>query len=468
MSKPLVAIVGRPNVGKSTLFNRLVGRRSAIVEDQPGVTRDRQYGDAEFMGRTFMLIDTGGFEPETADPMLKLMREQAQLAIDEADTVILLFDGQVGLLAADREIAQMLKRSGKVVHYVVNKIDGTRHEALSAEFWELGVHELWNISAQHAGGVYDMMEAVLDGLPDMDDDDYEADEDLIKVAVVGKPNAGKSTLLNRMLGEERMLVSPTPGTTRDSIDAWVTIPAKDEDSEPRRYMMIDTAGVRRRKWIRTTVEKISIVRTFKSIDRADVCLLLIDATEGVTDQDAKIARMISDKGKACVILLNKWDLVDAKEEGVYGDFIKEVKNDLGFVSWAPIVTISAKSGQRSHKIMDLVDMAFANWIQRVPTGALNRTLESILQSHTPPVYKNRRLKFLYATQVTSRPPTIILWVNDAEAVQESYMRFLSNRFRQTFVLEGTPLKLAARTRKSNTKNDEKDEARKQAFLKKQD
>lgn len=456
MSKPIIAIVGRPNVGKSTLFNRLVGRRDAIVEDQPGVTRDRQYGEGHVLDRRFVAIDTGGFEPVTEDLMLTAMREQAEIAIDEADVIIMVFDGQAGLLPADREIARLLQRSGKAVHFAVNKIDGVRHDPLTAEFWELGMEALWPISAQHGGGVYDLFEAVSEDLPeDGGDDDHE--EGVVKVAVVGKPNAGKSTLLNKMLGEERLIVSDVPGTTRDSIDS--PLERVDEAGERRRYVMIDTAGVRRRKWIKTTVEKISIVRTFKSIDRADVCLLLIDATEGVTDQDQKIARLVSDKGRGCVVLVNKWDAIEDKDNRTFGAFVKELKNDLRFVAWAPILSISALTGQRVHKIMTLVDKAAANRVRRVKTGELNRFVAATLRTHTPPVHKNRRFKVFYATQVSVAPPIFVLWVNDSQALSPSYQRFLLNRLREQFDFEGTPVKLVARQRPVRNKEERLEEAR---------
>ncbi|PIE14702.1 MAG: ribosome biogenesis GTPase Der, partial [Proteobacteria bacterium] len=391
MSKPIIAIVGRPNVGKSTLFNRLVGKRTAIVEDVPGVTRDRQYGDGEVLGREFLAIDTGGFDPAAEDKLLAAMRDQAEIAMAEADVIVAIFDGKAGLTPADREITRLLNRGAKPVHYAVNKIDGFRHEPLVAEFWELGVDMLWPISAQHGAGVLDLFEAVAATLPEPRQGQQEVGEDVIKVAVVGKPNAGKSTLLNQLLGEERLLVSDVPGTTRDSIDTWLEVEAADEGSPARRYLMIDTAGVRRRKWIKSAVEKISVVRTFKSIDRADVCLLLIDATEGVTDQDAKIARLIADKGRGCVILLNKWDAVPDKSDRTIGEAVRDVRASLGFISWAPILSISAKTGQRAHKIMGLVDATEANRRRRISTGELNRFLDDLVQTHQPPIHNNRRV-----------------------------------------------------------------------------
>ncbi|TNF37677.1 MAG: ribosome biogenesis GTPase Der [Deltaproteobacteria bacterium] len=446
MSKPILAIVGRPNVGKSTLFNRLVGRRNAIVEDMPGVTRDRQYGEGEILSKQFVAIDTGGFEPESTDRLLTAMREQAQIAIDEADVILVLFDGQAGLVPADREITRMITRSKKPVHFAVNKIDGVRHDPLVAEFWELGVHMLWPISAQHGGGVYDLFEAIAEDLPDVDVEDE--DEEVTKVAVVGKPNAGKSTLLNKLLGEERVLVSDIPGTTRDSIDT--ALERVDEEGLTRRYVVIDTAGVRRRKWVKTVVEKISIVRTFKSIDRADVCLLMIDALEGVTDQDQKIARLVADKGRGCVVLVNKWDALPEKDDRSFGTVVKDLKEQLNFIGWAPILSISALTGQRTHKILSLVDQAASNRLRRIGTGELNRFLSQVLQQHTPPVHRNRRLKVYYGTQVSAAPPVFVLWVNDSEALSPSYQRFLLNRMREHWDFEGTPVKLVARVRKGKS------------------
>lgn len=508
MSTHILAIVGRPNVGKSTLFNRLVGGRRAIVFDEPGVTRDRQYGDAEVLGRDLMVVDTGGFEPETDDRILRSMREQAQLAIEEADVIVMVLDGRDGLLPADREIVRMLERGNTPVHYAVNKIDGVRHDPLVAEFWELGVKELWPISAQHGGGVMDLMEAVLADLPEPEPEEEESDAEffgelmkghedeseydrvddmfdsadgelvddgadyvdegepgeeddgasaqefpvdlgVIKIAIVGKPNVGKSTLLNKLLGEERMLTSNIPGTTRDSIDTKLVVPG--EDGSEREYLLIDTAGVRRRKWIKTSVEKISIVRTFKSIDRADVCLLLIDAADGISDQDAKLARLISDKGRGCVILLNKWDVVPDKDERTIGAQVRAVREQLGSLSWSPILSISALTGQRTHKILELVDQVARNRGQRIRTGPLNRFVTEVITRHTPPVFKNRRLKIFYASQVKTAPPIFVLWVNDAHALQETYIRFLQNRLRERWDFEGTPIRVVARARKGKAR-----------------
>lgn len=439
MSLPVLAIVGRPNVGKSTLFNRLTASRRAIVEDMPGVTRDRQYGEAEFFGRRFTVIDTGGFEAETEDQLLVVMRQQAEIAMHEADVVLLLFDGKSGMVPGDGDIAELLKRVGKPVFFAVNKIDGDRHEANAAEFWELGMHDLYSVSAQHSRGVYDLMEAIIDSFGPEQAEDPEIVA-ATKVAVIGKPNAGKSTLLNRLLGEERLLVSNIPGTTRDSIDNWLTHP----DDEDKKYLFIDTAGVRRRKWIDSVVEKISIVRTFKSIDRADCCLLLIDATEGVTDQDAKVANFIEQKGKSAVILLNKWDAVGDKDDRTLGQFVQELRAKIPLARYCPIVSISALTGQRVHRLFELIDASVAAYQRRVPTSKLNQFFEEVLAQHQPPIYKGRRLKIYYATQVRAEPPMFALWVNNPDALAESYHRYLLNRMRETFDFEGTPVKLIAK------------------------
>ena len=504
-SRPVIAIVGRPNVGKSTLFNRLIGRRAAIVQDIPGVTRDRHYGDGELFGQHFLVIDTGGFEPETDDMMLQAMRRQAEIAIDEADAIIALFDGPAGLLPSDEEIARMLQRTNKPVFYAVNKIDGAKHDPLVAEFYALG-EELYPISALHAGGVYDLMEPLLEALPPGPDEHEERPDAEIRIAVVGKPNAGKSTLVNRLLREDRLLTSSIPGTTRDSIDTWLELPpdpkalaaaqarlatleAADEEviptadelpialgdeldweaiaeeaerdpdalvdaeaaveraKKPRKYLLIDTAGIRRRKWVKTQLERYSIVRAFKAIDRADVCLLVIDATQGVTEQDAKLAGLIQTKGRACIILVNKWDAVADKDTNTAGEYVKGLRHDLAFIRYAPIIFISALSGQRTHRIMAEVERVYANYQRRVTTGAFNRFLRELLQNKQPPIAKGKRLKIYYGSQVATEPPTYLLNVNYKDAVHFSYERFVLNQIREQWDYEGTPVKLVLRERK---------------------
>jgi GTPase len=533
MSKPTLAIVGRPNVGKSTLFNRLIERQAAIVQDMPGVTRDRHYGEGNVLGWEFIAVDTGGFEPSSKDGMLGAMREQAEIAITEADAIIAVYDGPAGLTPIDREIVRILARTNKPVFHAVNKIDGPKHDQLVAEFWETGVSMIHPISSQHGGGVLDLMEFVIDAFPQDDSAKDDQDASVTRIAVIGKPNVGKSTLVNRMLGEERLLVSDVPGTTRDAIDTWIERPvdpgaikraqarfdetqerldamrshAAEVEEEPkvdtddpfyvplmvgehapdpgdvdmedpdwtpptddglerdldrarealeasassRRYLMIDTAGIRRRKWIKTRIERVSIVQSFKSIDRAEVCLLLIDATKGVTDQDAKLAGLIHAKGRACVILVNKWDIIADKDTDTAGEFVKELRRDLPFVAYAPIVFISAKTGQRTHKILQAVDQAKEAAHTRIPTGALNRQLAYIIRKHQPPIHKNRRLKFYFGSQVAVAPPTFLFWVNDPEAVHFSYERFVYNQLRAKWNFDGTPIKLIMRKRKAGKK-----------------
>ena len=443
--KPIIAIVGRPNVGKSTLFNRLTSQRAAIVQDMPGVTRDRHYGEAEILGRKIIFVDTGGLEPVVNDAMFRAMREQAEIAIEEADAIICVFDGPAGVVPQDHDVARLLARTKKPVFWVVNKIDGPRHDPLVADFYELGIGPLFPMSAQHASGVYDLMEAIYAELPeDSGDEEEDVEDGTIRVAIVGRPNVGKSTLLNRLLGEDRVIVSEVSGTTRDSIDTPLVVTRPDGTTQ--RYLLIDTAGVRRRKWIRTSVEKISIVRTFKSIDRAHVCLLVLDASEPISDQDARLAGLISDKGRACVVLLNKWDAIAEKDNSTFGAAIKHVHDTLEFIKWAPITTISGLSGQRTQKILPLVDAAYANYNRRVGTGELNRAFDAIIHKHQPPIHKGRRLRFYYATQVRTGPPIFVLWCNDPEALHFSYRRFLVNRFREFWDLEGTPIRVIARLR----------------------
>ena len=488
--KPVIAIVGRPNVGKSTLFNRLVGRQAAIVEDFAGVTRDRNYGDGYLGDKEYIVIDTGGFEPEATDDMLKAMRLQASIAIDEADVVICVFDGREGLLPSDEEIVRMLERSPKPTHYAVNKIDGAKHDPLVAEFWSAGVSMIWPVSAQHGSGVYDLMEAVVEDFPDRETTD-DPDDPGIAVAVIGKPNAGKSTLVNRLLGTDRLLVGPIPGTTRDSIDSVLErepdqeaiAEAKaaieeereaqrtNEDEErneeddaaylrhleetlaqaerSRRYLIIDTAGVRRRKWIKTRLERYSIVRSFKSIDRADVCLLLIDAGMGVTEQDAKLAGLIQAKGRGCIILVNKWDTIAEKNTHTAGEFVKQIREDLKFIPYAPILFISALTGQRVHRILGVIDNVKRNYDRRIRTGEVNRLLKRVLETHTPPFHKGKTLKIYYASQVSTGPPTFVLSVNNRDSVHFSYERFLYNQVRAAWDFEGTPIRLVLRDKRQS-------------------
>ncbi|MFT6399351.1 MAG: GTP-binding protein [Bradymonadia bacterium] len=442
---PLVAIVGRPNVGKSRLFNRLTGTRFAIVEDMPGVTRDRQYGEAVWFKRRFQVVDTGGFEPESIDELLVQMREQAHLAIDEADIIIFMVDGQSGLLPADREIAAMLRRTKKPIFTVVNKVDGDRHDMNVPEFYELGVSgEIHGISAEHGRGISDFMDDLLELVP-IEKAEAEPDDELIRVAVIGKPNAGKSSLVNRLLGEERLLTSEVPGTTRDAINTYV-------EAGGKKYLFIDTAGVRRKRSISQRVEKYSVVHSFKAVDRADVVVYMLDATQGVTTQDQRLAGLALDKGRAMVLLLNKWDLVD-KDHKTADAHIAALRDQLKFQPDAPVVTLSALTGQRAHKVLPMVDKVHAEYIRRVPTGELNRVIAEAVARNPPAVRSNSRLKIFYASQVATRPPTFMFVVNDTALIHFSYQRYLVNSLRAKYGFAGVPIKVFFRGRKNNEENE---------------
>lgn len=434
--KPIVAVVGRPNVGKSTLFNRLIGEKRAIVLDTPGVTRDRNFGDARWQGRHFIVVDTGGFEPASDDDMLTNMRKQALMAIDEAEVVVFVLDGRDGLLDADREVAELLRRAGRRVLYAVNKIDGKGQEQLAAEFYALGVEAIYPISAEHGRGVGRLLDAVAELLP-ANPEDADDDEGVTRFALLGRPNAGKSTLANRLIGHNRMIVSEVPGTTRDAIDIPLEI-------DGREYVLIDTAGLRRKKKIeRGSSEGYSAVRTLRAMDRCHVAVILFDAVDGITDQDARVAGIAADKGRALVFAINKWDAVD-KDNKTAKRFADEVARKVPFAAYAPIVYMSGLTGQRVHKLIEEIDRVRAAHLTRIGTGKLNRWLEQTIARHQPPVVRNRRLKFYYATQVRNAPPTIMLSCNDPQAVHFSYQRYLINQFRETFDLPGTPVRLVFR------------------------
>lgn len=446
--KPIVAIVGRPNVGKSTLFNRLVGERRAIVLDTPGVTRDRNYGDAEWLGNHFTVIDTGGFDPDVSEGIPAHMREQALMAVEQADVVILLCDARDGLLPADREVAGILRRSvpDKVI-YVANKIDGSKQDGLSAEFYELGAEVVHAVSAEHARGIGDLLDAVLEKLPvpppEAEDDDAGG---VTRVALVGRPNVGKSTLANRLLGEERMIVSDIPGTTRDAIDARL-------DVGGREYLLIDTAGLRRKRGIRRgSSEGFSVMRTLRALDRCHVAIVMLDAAEGVTDQDARIVGLANEKGRAVVLAVNKWDAIE-KDAKSAQRFTEQMHLKLPFATWAPGLYMSGLTGQRVHKLMSMVDAVREAHLFRCATGPLNRWLERALERHQPPVVRGRRIRLYYATQVRNAPPTVVLSCNDPDGIHFSYQRFLQNQFRETFPVEGTPIRLVFRG-KTNPYTDE--------------
>ena len=432
--KPIVAIVGRPNVGKSTLFNRISGGRKAIVWDEPGVTRDRNYSDVERGGSTFTLIDTGGFEPASKDRIFAQMREQCQLAMDEADVILFMKDGKEGLTPSDREIVDILRKLNKPVFYIVNKIDGPKHEERILEFYGLGMESIYSISAEHGYGVNGLMEEVIKTFPDSAEEKW--DKDATKVAVIGRPNVGKSSLINRLLGYKRVLVDEVPGTTRDAIDTRF-------EKDGRRYVLIDTAGIRRKSRISLRLEKYSIVEALRTIDRSDVALLLIDSKEGVTDQDARIGGFIHEKGKGCILIVNKWDLVE-KDSQTIVRYEREVRENLKYLSYAPILFISALTGQRVGKVLDMVEDVSAQARKRIPTGQLNRYFGKWVEEFPPPLRRNRIVKMNYITQVSVSPPTFVIYTNIQGSVHFSYERYLTNKMREAFGFEGVSVRLLFR------------------------
>lgn len=435
--KPLVAIVGRPNVGKSMLFNKLIGQRLAIVEDTPGVTRDRIYGECEWAGRKFMLVDTGGIEPNTDDQILTFMREQAKIAIDHADVIIFLTDVKTGLTANDQDVAAMLLKSGKPIVLAVNKMDSTG--TLNPdyyEFYNLGLGDPVPVSAVHGHGTGDLLDRCIACFPEGISEDEE--DESIKVAVIGKPNVGKSSLVNRILGSERMIVSNVAGTTRDAIDSRF-------ENESGKYVFIDTAGMRKKSRVDESIERYSVLRATMAIDRADVCLILIDATEGVTEQDTKVAGLAHEAGKACIIVVNKWDLVE--KDGKTMDRMREdVRRDLSYMTYAPVLFLSAATGQRVPRLFELINYVYQQSCTRITTGMLNNVLEDAQTRVQPPTDKGRRLKIYYMTQVGVKPPHFVVFCNDARLFHFSYRRYLENCIRGVFGLEGTPLVLTIRER----------------------
>jgi GTP-binding protein len=433
MSKPIIAVVGRPNVGKSTLFNRLIGERRSIVEDTPGVTRDRIYGETEWRGRQLVLIDTGGIEPKTDDIILAQMRNQAQIAIDTADVIVFLCDVHTGVTANDHDIATMLKKSGKPVIPCINKCDRTGAPPLEFyEFYELGFdHEPIAVSSVHGSGTGDLLDACVEALPETERE--EEDDDSIHVAVIGKPNAGKSSIINRFVGAERMIVSNIAGTTRDSVDTTV-------ENEYGRFTFIDTAGIRRQSKINDKIEKYSVLRAHMAVERADVCLLMIDATEGITEQDEKIAGIAHESGKGTIIVVNKWDLVE-KDNNTVKVFTDRIRTALAYMPYAPIIFVSAKTGQRLPNIYKLIAHVQDQRHMRVTTGMLNDILGEAMMRTQPPSDKGKRLKIYYMTQNAVAPPTFVLFCNSIELFHFSYQRYLENCLRETFGFEGTPIKM---------------------------
>ena len=436
MAKPLVAIVGRPNVGKSMLFNKLTGHRTSIVEDTPGVTRDRIYGECEWCGRHFSLVETGGIEPDTDSEMLKFMRRQAEIGIELADAIIMVVDVRSGVTAADQDVATMLRKSRKPVCLAVNKCDSIGLVNPDVfEFYALGIGDLFETSAVHGHGTGDLLDWVLENIPE--DNGEEEDSDLIKVAIVGKPNVGKSSLLNRILGEERVIVSNVAGTTRDAIDSYF-------ENETGKYCFIDTAGMRRKSKVDDAIEKYSNMRSINAIERADVCLILIDANDGVTEQDTKIAGLVHEAGKAAIIVVNKWGAVENKETNTMRDMEAAVRDGLSYMTYAPVLFLSALTGSRVDKLYQVIQDVHAQNTMRITTGALNSVLADATARVQPPTDKGRRLKIYYMTQASSKPPHFVIFCNDARLFHFSYQRYLENQIREVFGLQGTPVRITIR------------------------
>ncbi len=442
MSKPIVAVVGRPNVGKSTLFNKLVGKRLSIVDDTPGVTRDRIYGDCEWLGKTFLLVDTGGIEPHSDDIILTQMRRQAQLAIDSADVIILVTELKSGVVATDEEVAAMLQKSGKPIVLCVNKCDRIGEPPLEYyEFYNLGLGDPIQVSAVHGHGTGDLLDEVIAHFSEENEDEY--DDDSVKVAVIGKPNVGKSSLINAISGEERAIVSDIAGTTRDATDTLI-------ENKFGKFVFIDTAGMRRKSKVDDAIEKYSVIRARMAVERATVCVIMIDATEGFTEQDSKVAGIAHDLGKACIIAVNKWDAVE-KDGKTMDSYRRKLMDDFSFMSYAPIIFISAKTGQRLDRLFELIKFVDSQNAMRISTGKLNDVLADATARVQPPTDKGRRLKIYYMTQASTRPPTFVCFVNRKDLFHYSYQRYLDNQIREVFGLEGTPTKMVIREREKDKK-----------------
>lgn len=442
MSKPIVAIVGRPNVGKSAFFNYIVGKRISIVEDTPGVTRDRIYAKTEWRNREFTVIDTGGIEPFSEDKIFKLMKAQAEIAIETADIIILMTDIRTGVTAVDMEVAQILHKSGKPIIVAVNKVDQVGDTPAGVyEFYNLGIGEVYPVSSLHGLGMGELLDAVYDYFkPEHAKDD---DDDTIKVAIIGKPNVGKSSLLNQFIGEERAIVNDKPGTTRDALDT----PVVHNDTN---YIFIDTAGIRRKSKIYNNIEKYSILRSWAAVERADVCIVMIDAKDGVTEQDTKIAGYAHEEGKGIIIAINKWDLIE-KENSTHKKFTNQTKEKLAFLKYAPITTISAKTGKRIEGIYEIIEAVYNSCCIRIPTGILNDVINDATAMVQPPSDRGRRLKILYITQVAIKPPTFVLFVNNKALLHFSYQRYIENQLREAFGFYGTPIRFIIRERKKENK-----------------
>ncbi len=435
MAKPLVAIVGRPNVGKSMLFNKLTGKRLSIVEDTPGVTRDRLYAQAEWRGRTFDLVDTGGIEPGTDDQILSFMREQAEIAIASATVIIFVCDIRTGMTAADQEVAGMLQRSRKPVVLAVNKMDSTGHtDPDMYEFYNLGLGDPYPVSAVHGHGTGDLLDACFEFFPP--ENQEEEGDDVVKVAIIGKPNVGKSSLVNRILGQERVIVSDVAGTTRDAVDSYL-------EKDGQTYLIIDTAGMRKKSKVDDRVEKFSVLRATMAIERSDVCVIMIDAQEGVTEQDTKVAGLAHEAGKACIIVVNKWDAIE-KDGKTMQRMEEDVRRDLSYMTYAPVLFISALTGQRVDRLFSLIDNVVNQAAMRIPTGVLNQVLGDAQARVQPPTDKGKRLKIYYMTQIGVKPPHFVIFCNDAKLFHFSYQRYLENQIRATFGLTGTPVRITIR------------------------
>ncbi|PBF71818.1 ribosome biogenesis GTPase Der [Clostridioides difficile] len=429
ISRPVVAVVGRPNVGKSTIFNKFAGKRISIVENTPGVTRDRIFAEVEWLDKYFTLVDTGGIEPDSEDIILSQMRNQAMLAMDMSHVILFIVDGKAGITAADKEIAQLLRKTKKPVILVVNKIDSQSQFDNIYDFYELGFGTPFAVSGANSMGFGDLLDEIVENFPAGLDTEYE--EDIIRVAITGKPNAGKSSILNKILGEERVIVSPIAGTTRDAIDTYF-------EKNGQKFLLIDTAGLRRKSKIYETIEKYSVIRAMSAVDRADVVLIVIDALEGVTEQDTKVAGIAHDEGKGCIFVINKWDLIE-KDNKTMSNYTKDIKEKFPFMMYAPIVFVSAKTNQRMNKILDTVEYVSNEHSKRISTSALNEVIGEAVMLNQPPSDKGRRLKIYYGTQTDIRPPKITLFINDKDLTHFSYQRYLENKIRENFGFEGTSI-----------------------------